>query len=319
MANFNKNLFVGVGGVEAINLSHFIGAIHGMERMMGKANNPLRDILNYASEKYLQNRLPLWYVLTVMGTNPISGSLEMKGFYIGNDIQCYLAACELSIKTNISLLDEPLQRVVVYLDPDEYHSTWLGNKAIYRTRMAIADGGHLIILAPGVSRFGEDDQVDRLLRKYGYRGTSTTLQSMKKNEELQQNLSAVSHLIHGSTEGRFTVTYCPGKGLSREEIENVGYHYGSLAAMKLLYPPEKMTIGWNNNIEGGPVYYIPNPALGLWAVRSKFEGDGEDKGRQHPKQTNAYSEEAVQTQQLMKEQCASEGSGGVGGWMKPPS
>lgn len=29
MANFNKNLFVGVGGVEAINLSHFIGAVHG--------------------------------------------------------------------------------------------------------------------------------------------------------------------------------------------------------------------------------------------------------------------------------------------------
>ncbi len=183
MANFNKNLFVGVGGVEAINLSHFIGAIHGMERMMGKANNPLRDILNYASEMFLHNRLPLWYILTVMGTNSNSGSLEMKGFYIGNDIRCYLAACELSIKTNITLLDEPLHRVVVYLDPDEYHSTWLGNKAIYRTRMAIADGGHLVILAPGVSRFGEDDQVDRLLRRYGYRGTTDTLQAMKDSEQ----------------------------------------------------------------------------------------------------------------------------------------
>jgi len=328
MANFNKNLFVGVGGVEAINLSHFIGAIHGMERMMGKANNPLRDILNYASEMFLHNRLPLWYILTVMGTNSNSGSIEMKGFYIGNDIRCYLAACELSIKTNITLLDEPLHRVVVYLDPDEYHSTWLGNKAIYRTRMAIADGGHLVILAPGVSRFGEDDQVDRLLRRYGYRGTTDTLQAMKDSEELQQNLSAVSHLIHGSTEGRFRVTYCPG-GLSQEEVESVGYQYGDLDEMKKLYPPETMTIGWNNGIEGGPVFYIPNPALGLWAVRSKFENGGHDK--HSPKESrqcnspssaeaDARTKESTRLMDLVvaDHQCSAGGSGGVSGWIKPP-
>jgi hypothetical protein len=53
MANFNKNMFVGVGGLEAINLSHFIGAVYGMENMMGKADNPLRAILNHASEQFL--------------------------------------------------------------------------------------------------------------------------------------------------------------------------------------------------------------------------------------------------------------------------
>ena len=103
MANFNKNLFVGAGGVEAINLSHFIGAVYGMEKMMGRSANPLRSILNYASERYLQKELDLWYILTVMGTNKQSGELEMRGFYIGNDIECYTLACELKSSNKLHL------------------------------------------------------------------------------------------------------------------------------------------------------------------------------------------------------------------------
>jgi len=167
MANYNKNLFVGVGGLDAINLSHFIGAVYGMENMMGKANNPLKDILNYASENFLENKLPLFYILTVMGTNAESGELEMKGLFFGNDIQCYLEACELSLLTNFTMLQEAPMKVVVHLDENEFQSTWLGNKSIYRTRMAIATGGELIVLAPGVKRFGEDDGCDVLIRTYG--------------------------------------------------------------------------------------------------------------------------------------------------------
>ena len=158
MANFNKNLFVGVGGLEAINLSHFIGAVHGMEKLMGRAHNPLRSILNYASEHYLQHELDLWYILTVMGTNEVTGDVEMKGLYIGNDIQCYDMACALSLKVNFNLLPRSPKKMVVYLN-EEYHSTWLGNKSIYRTRMAIDDGGELIVLAPWVETFGEDNHM----------------------------------------------------------------------------------------------------------------------------------------------------------------
>jgi nickel-dependent lactate racemase len=164
MANFNKNLFVGVGGVEAINLSHFIGAVHGMEKMMGRADNPLRRILNNASERFLQDKLPLFYLLTVMGKDS-KGELAMKGLYFGDDIECYKVACEHSLRENFTMLQVPLKKVVVHLDADEFHSTWLGNKSIYRTRMAIADGGELIVLAPGVKRFGEDDGCDVLIRK----------------------------------------------------------------------------------------------------------------------------------------------------------
>jgi nickel-dependent lactate racemase len=269
MANFNKNLFVGCGGVEAINLSHFIGAVHGMEQMMGQASNPLRDILNHASENFLQSELDLWYVLTVVSphtTNP--NRLCIRGLYIGNDIRCYQAACELSLKVNFTLLDRPVARMVTYLDPDEFHSTWLGNKAIYRTRMAMADGGSLIVLGPGIAKFGEDGRVDELIRKYGYKGTPSTMQSMRENVELQENLSAVAHLIHGSAEGRFHVTYCPGH-LSRDEIEAVGFDFEDFNVMIERYKVSDLRDGWNTD-DDGDFYFIRNPALGLWAVPSRF-------------------------------------------------
>ena len=269
MANFNKNMFVGVGGLEAINLSHFIGAVYGMENMMGKAENPLRSILNHASEKFL-GELDLWYILTVMGTNE-TGEIEMKGLFIGNDIECYKKACELSLKVNFTMLEKAPSKIVVYLDEGEFHSTWLGNKAIYRTRMAIADGGELIVLAPGVKRFGEDDGVDVLIRKYGYVGTPKVMKAMEENEELKESLGTVAHLIHGSSEGRFSVTYCPGF-LTKAEIESVGFKYAPLDEMTKHYRVNTLKDGWQQNEESGEeFFYISNPALGLWAVKSRFE------------------------------------------------
>lgn len=269
MANFNKNMFVGVGGLEAINLSHFIGAVYGMENMMGKAENPLRSILNHASEKFL-GELDLWYILTVMGTNE-TGEIEMKGLFIGNDIECYKKACELSLKVNFTMLEKAPSKIVVYLDEGEFHSTWLGNKAIYRTRMAIADGGELIVLAPGVKRFGEDDGVDVLIRKYGYVGTPKVMKAMEENEELKESLGTVAHLIHGSSEGRFSVTYCPGF-LTKAEIESVGFKYAPLDEMTKHYRVNTLKDGWQQIEESGEeFFYISNPALGLWAVKSRFE------------------------------------------------
>jgi nickel-dependent lactate racemase len=268
MANFNKNLFVGVGGLEAINLSHFIGAVYGMEKMMGRADNPLRAILNRASEEFLERQLDLWYVLTVVAPN---GSL--RGLFIGNTIECYTKACELSMAVNFSLLEKSPSTMVVYLDPDEFHSTWLGNKSIYRTRLAIADGGDLIVLAPGIRRFGEDDAVDGLIRKYGYAGTPRIMNFLRDDETgvLQNNLGAIAHLIHGSTEGRFSVTYCPGH-LSREETEGVGFRYAPLNQLLQKYDPSQLTDGWNTDPETGEdFFFISNPALGLWAVPSRFE------------------------------------------------
>lgn len=267
MANYNKNIFVGTGGATGINESHFIGAAYGMERMMGRANTPLRLILNEAERLYC-GHLPLLYVLTVIGQED-DGQLAVRGLYIGDDPECFERAAELSLEVNFLMLDEEPKKIVAYLDPEEFHSTWLGNKAIYRTRMLIADAGELIVLAPAVGTFGEDKQIDTLIRKYGYRTTPEIMQFVADHEDLRQNLSAAAHLIHGSSEGRFRVTYCPGK-LTREEIESVGYAFGDLDEMLKRYDPAGLKDGWNT-VDGEQIYFVRNPALGLWASRARFE------------------------------------------------
>ena len=272
MANYNKNIFVGTGGYEGINKSHFLGAVYGMERIMGRADNPVRSVLNKASEMFGVLLPPILYVLTVLGPDE-EGRLVTRGLFIGDDHETFYHAAALSEKVNITLLDKPLQKVVVYLDPVEYKSTWLGNKAIYRTRMALADEGELIVLAPGVREFGEDREIDRLIRKYGYYGTEVILNQTENEHDLAGNLAAAAHLIHGSSEGRFTITYCPGH-LSREEIEQAGFAWGDLQENLKKYDISRLKDGFHTLAGGEEIFYISNPALGLWAEREKFLNKG---------------------------------------------
>jgi nickel-dependent lactate racemase len=267
VANGNKNLFVGTGGQDGINESHYIGAVYGMERMMGRADTCLRRILNYAEDHFCQH-LPIIYAQTVIGAND-RGELVTRGLFVG-DREAFESAAELAVEVNFIQLDEDLSKVVVRMDPDEFHSTWIGNKGIYRTRMAIADEGELIILAPGVRTFGEDPEIDVLIRKYGYRTTEEVMRMVDENEDLRNNLSAAAHLIHGSSEGRFKITYCPGH-LTRQQIEEVGYSYADLDEMVARYDPENRSDGWNTTANGERFYYISNPAMGLWASKSRLQ------------------------------------------------
>ena len=272
MANYNKNIFVGTGGVEGINKSHFIGAVYGMEKMMGRADTPVRRIFNYASEHFSKH-LPIVYVQTVVGLDKTDGKIKTRGLFVGDDFEVFDKAAKLALLVNFDMLEKPLKKVVVYLDPAEFKSTWLGNKSVYRTRMAIADAGELIVLAPGLKEFGEDKEIDRLIRKYGYFGNPATLKACKENQELRDNLSAAAHLIHGSSEGRFTITYCPGGGaanLTKQEIEAVGFKYANLENMTRIYNPKVLKNGFNTMPSGEEIYYISNPALGLWAFKDRF-------------------------------------------------
>jgi nickel-dependent lactate racemase len=268
MANYNKNILVGTGGRESINRSHYLGAVYGMERIMGRAENPVRNVLNCAADRFLRH-LPIVYVLTVVGRTG-DGGLAVRGLFIGDDAECFYRAAELSLKVNFETLEAPIRKAVVYLDPNEFHSTWLGNKAVYRTRMALADNAELIVLAPGVSKFGEDPAIDALIRKYGYRGTPATLKAVDANADLANDLGAAAHLIHGSSEGRFTIRWCPGQ-LSREEIEGVGFEFGDLKTMLTRYNPQTLRYGYNQ-VAGEEIFFIPNPGLGLWAYRGKLLG-----------------------------------------------
>ncbi len=266
MANGSKNIFVGTGGVMGIHRSHFLGAVYGMERMMGRIETPVRKVLNYASEHFAKN-LPIVYVQTVVNKND-KGELVMRGLFIGDDNECFDRAAELSLKCNFQMLDREIKKAVVYLDPHEFKTTWLGNKSVYRTRMALADNAELIVLAPGVHEFGEDPTIDKLIRKFGYCGTPKTLEYVKEDPGLASNLSAAAHLIHGSSEGRFRIRYCPG-GLTREEIESVHFEYGDLKEYEKKYDPAKLKDGWNT-VDGEEIFFISNPGLGLWAYRGRF-------------------------------------------------
>ena len=209
-------------------------------------------------------------MLTV--TTAPEGNIHTHGIFIGEGRECLTNAVKLAQQKNIDFVEHGLKKCVVYLDPEEFQSTWLGNKAVYRTRMAMADGGELIILAPGVERFGEDEQVDGLIRKYGYKGRLKTLEEFKKpeNTDLRENMGAAAHLIHGSSDGRFTITYAV-KNISKEEITSVGFNAADYDELAEKYNPDRLQYGYNE-VDGEEIYYIPNPALGLWINREKFEG-----------------------------------------------
>ncbi len=268
MANGSKNIFVGTGGVMGIHRSHFLGAVYGMERMMGRADTPVRRVLNYASAHFTGALPKIVYVQTVVNKNA-AGKLVMRGLYIGDDNECFELAAALSLQCNFLMMDREIKKAVVFLDPHEFKSTWLGNKSIYRTRMALADDAELIVLAPGVHEFGEDKAIDALIRKYGYCGTPATLEAVKEDADLAANLSAAAHLIHGSSEGRFTIRYCPGH-LTQAEVEGVHFAYGDLATYTAKYDPEKLQDGWNM-VDGEEIFFVSNPGLGLWAYEGRFK------------------------------------------------
>ena len=261
MANYSKNIFVGCGGSSMINSSHMLGAFYGMERIMGKDFSPVRRVFDYAQENFLKD-VPLVYVLTT--TTNKGDEVTIHGLYIGKERSNFETAVKNSQEINLTHMKKRLNKVVVYLDPREFKSTWLGNKAIYRTRMAIADGGELIVLAPAVAHFGEDAENDKLIRKYGYVGREKVLELVDapENEDLRANLSVAAHLIHGSSDGRFKITYCAGK-LTEEEVRGAAFNYAPYEEMAAKYDPTKLVDGFNT-VDGEEVFYISNPALGLW-------------------------------------------------------
>ena len=265
---YTKHVSIGLGGPETIQRSHFFSAVYGIEQTLGRIDAPVRQLLDRGFDRFLEQRCRVLFVLTVVEARHSGPTL--RGVFVGEGGtraaggDAFRAAAALSADVNIETVETPVRRCVAYLDPEEYRSTWLGNKAIYRTRLAMADGGELFVVAPGVTRFGEDPVVDVLIRRHGYHGTEAALEAMATDGELAANLAAVAHLIHGSTEGRFTVTYAPGPELSRAEIEAVGFRYLALEEALERFPLDDDSP--HDALDGEPFTYIPNAGLGLWRI-----------------------------------------------------
>ena len=125
-----------------------------------------------------------------------------------------------------------------------------------------------LVLAPGVRTFGEDPENDKLIRKYGYRGREHTLEMVEKNPDLADNLSSAAHLIHGSSDGRFTITYAVDESLiSQKEIRSVGFESTDVATVMQRYNPSVLEDGWNTMPDGEEIFFVRNPSLGLWMTR----------------------------------------------------
>jgi nickel-dependent lactate racemase len=270
-ANHNKNYFIGLGGKESICASHIAAAVYGIENNLGSLITPLRACFNWAEERFLE-RLPDVYLQVVMRRDE-QGELVHSGMYVGDDLETYLMAARLSRSLNITTLESPLKKVVAVMQADEFRTTWVANKAVYRTRMAMADGGELLVIAPGVEKFGEQPEVDALIRKYGYCGTDRALALYRKNADLQDLAHGTAHLIHGSSEGRFAIRYAPG-GLTKSEIEGVHYQFADLEQVLERYRPDEMTEGFNTLPDGEEIFFIRTPSAGLWATRERLESNG---------------------------------------------
>jgi len=266
-ANHNKNYFIGLGGKETICGSHMAAAVYGIENNLGNLITPLRACYNWAEEAFLGG-LPDVYFQIVLQRDE-NNHLVHSGAYVGDDLETYLSAARRSREQNITTFDEPIQKIVAVMQADEFRSTWVANKAIYRTRMAMADGGELLIIAPGLERFGEQPDVDAIIRKYGYCGTEKALSQYKKQADLQELAHATAHLLHGSSEGRFTIRYAPGK-LTKQEIETVNFQYADLQESLKRYNPETMKEGWNTMPDGEKVFFISTPSAGLWSTKAKL-------------------------------------------------
>jgi len=268
IANFNKNIFIGVGGKDIIDKTHFIGALYGAERMMGHINSPVRKVLNYMGENFT-NQLPVSYILTVRGADS-NNQIVTRGIFAGNDEECYLRGAALCQKVNIKLLKKEYKKVIAYLDPEEFKTMWVGNKAIYRTQMSIAGGGELIILCPGIYTFGEDPANDLIIRKYGYQNKEKLLKAVSENIDIANNLATVAALIVSSPENKFKVIY-GAKNISRKELESVYCNYASYEEVVKKYNPSELKEGENIMPDGEEIYYVSNPAQGLWAEINRFK------------------------------------------------
>jgi nickel-dependent lactate racemase len=266
-ANHNKNYLIGLGGKDTLCASHMMAACCGIENNLGSLVTPLRACFNYAEDKFLSH-LPDCYLMVVMRYNENS-QLVHSGFFVGDSVDTYLDAARLSREQNITIVEEPIRKIVAVMQGDEFYSTWVANKAVYRTRMAMADGGELLIIAPGLKRFGEQPEIEAIIRKYGYVGTERVMELWRKSQDLQDFANGTAHLINGSSEGRFSIRYAPG-ALTRQEIEQVNFSYADLKETLERYKPDKLSTGWNTMNDGEQIFFISTPSAGLWTTRERL-------------------------------------------------
>ena len=325
MANYTKNLFIGVAGAETINFTHHIMAVYGVENVMGRASNPGRALFDRAFDAFCPE-LPALFAMTVVGTKP-DGARVTRGFYVGDTSESFKAA-RLSLEVNFTMVDEPHAKAVPARRA-KYAFTWTANKAIYRTRPG-ADGGELVARARRELRRARDARpADRkceratsarasarargpkpdpdarddappppppnFARRHGYRSSAETM-SLLETDPSSRKTSSPPRTRSGKSEGRFKITLSveAGGGLSAD-IEKANFEWGDVDALQQRYDPAKLTPGATCSPTAGACFLVPQPLpAGLWASKSRPRSlRTVDPGMPPPRRARAHTRAAA--------------------------
>jgi nickel-dependent lactate racemase len=190
-----KYLFPGVAGPDLTHATHWLGALAGIENVIGRVETPTRHMIEAAADFVAAQIITLNSVITREEDN----RLRTHALFAGDFRDAFRRAAEVSRQVHIKYTGRKYQRVVALLD-EHYDELWVGGKASYKLGGIIKEGGELIIYAPHLRSISETH--GRLIEKYGYAPLDRVREMVALSTELQNNLAVAAHLAHVSYAGQ---------------------------------------------------------------------------------------------------------------------
>jgi nickel-dependent lactate racemase len=189
-----KYFFPGVAGPELTHLTHWLGALATIERVIGRVETPTRRVIEAAADRITTPVIGFTSVSTRTGTG-----LQTHALFTGGLRETVRQAAGISARVHVRHTGRSYPRVIAILD-EHYDEMWVGGKASYKLGAIVADGGELVIYAPHLK--GISTTHGRLIEKYGYAPLEQVREMVEGSDELRANLCVAAHLAHVSYAGR---------------------------------------------------------------------------------------------------------------------
>ncbi len=189
-----KYFFPGVAGPELTHLTHWLGALATIERVIGRVETPTRHVIEAAAAKIETPVIGFTSVSTRSGAG-----LRTHALFTGGLRETVRQAAEVSARLHVRHTGRRFRRVIALLD-EHYDEMWVGGKASYKLGAIVEDGGELVIYAPQLK--GISTTHGRLIEKYGYAPLEQVREMVEGSDELRANLCVAAHLAHVSYAGR---------------------------------------------------------------------------------------------------------------------
>ncbi|HEY8412429.1 MAG TPA: lactate racemase domain-containing protein [Pyrinomonadaceae bacterium] len=190
-----KYFFPGVAGPELTHTTHWLGALAGIENIIGQVDTPTRSLIEAAADLIPARIISLNTVVSREG----DGELMTYALFTGDIREAFRRAAAVSREVHIRYTGRKYKRVIALLDP-HYDELWVGGKASYKLGAIIEEGGELIVYAPHLTKLSETHGA--LIEKYGYAPLESVRDMLGVSEELRENLCIAAHLAHVAYAGR---------------------------------------------------------------------------------------------------------------------